>query len=355
MFNKKVILFLKRDSLELYLADSEGPKNRLQFAPEIIKYEEILDESKFESLAISFLQKELAANQKVIILLSPDILFQKTISSPDKAIQESEVKKFTDEIPFDTQKTATVKIPTTVGLNLVATNKKLYSPIVEACEKTKCQVEAVVPSTLFGITKNLPLTKNDIAQIFKNPKLVNASNFLLSQPDIGSEIDIEESESFVKNNKNILFIILAALIIISAVSFVFIKQKKQAVPPKKETEITQVSPLPSPAEESTTSPEIEEISKDALKIQILNGTGIAGQAQELADLLKLDNFTDFTLGNSENKQDTSTTVSFKENVSKTTKASLVQKLEEIFESVQVQTLQDSDFDIEITTGKLKAP
>ena len=79
MFNKKVILFLKRDSVELYIADGDGPKNRLQFPPEIIKYEEILDEAKFESLITSFLQKELAPNQKVTILLSPDILFQKTI------------------------------------------------------------------------------------------------------------------------------------------------------------------------------------------------------------------------------------------------------------------------------------
>ena len=104
MFNKNVILFLKRDSLELYIADSDGPKNRLLFPPEIIKYEEILDEAKFESLIASFLGHEIAPNQKVTILLSPDILFQKTISSPDKTIQESEVKKITDEIPFDVSK-----------------------------------------------------------------------------------------------------------------------------------------------------------------------------------------------------------------------------------------------------------
>src|SRR3989344_5783413 len=212
MFNKKVILFLKRDSVELYTADGEGPKNRLSFPPEIIKYEEILDEAKFESLIGAFLQKEIAANQKVTILLSPDILFQKTISSPDKTIQESEVQKFADEIPFDISKTATVKIPTTDGLNLIATNKKLYLPIVTACEKLNSQIEAVIPASLFGITKNLPLAKNDIDQILNNSKLVNASNFLLSQPETDPQIDQEGSKSFIKKNKNILFIVLAALI-----------------------------------------------------------------------------------------------------------------------------------------------
>src|SRR3989344_9022533 len=171
MFNKKVILFLKRDSVELYIADGEGPKNRLSFPPEIIKYEEILDEEKFESLITSFLQKEIAPNQKVTVLLSPDILFQKTITQKDKNLEDAEIKKFTDEIPFDASKTATVKIPTTGGLNIIATNKKLYSPIVTACEKINSQVEAVIPSTIFGIAKNLQLTKNDIAQILKNPKL----------------------------------------------------------------------------------------------------------------------------------------------------------------------------------------
>src|SRR3990167_7085911 len=232
MFNKKVILFLKRDSVELYSEAGEGPQNRLLFPPEILKYEEILDEAKFESTIASFLQKEIAANQKVTILLSPDILFQKTISSPDKTIQESEVKKFTDEIPFDISKTATVKIPTTGGLNLIATNKKLYLPIITAVEKVNSQVEAVIPSTLFGITKNLPLTKDDISKITNNSKLANASNFLLSQQDTDSQIDQEGSKSFAKNNKNILLIVFFALIIISAVSFIFIKQKKQAVSPK---------------------------------------------------------------------------------------------------------------------------
>ena len=355
MFNKKVILFLKRDSVELYIADNDGPKNRFPFPPEIIKYEEILDEAKFESLITSFLQKELAPNQKVTILLSPDILFQKTISSPDKTIQESEVKKFTDEIPFDASKTATIKLPTTDGLNLIATNKKLYQSIATAVEKINSEVEAVIPSTLFGITKNLPLTKDDISKITNNSKLANASNFLLSQQDTDSQIDQEGSKSFAKNNKNILLIVFAVLIIIVGISFVFIKQKKQAVSPKKVAEITQVSPILTPAEESTTAAEIEEISKNALKIQILNGTGIAGQAQNLADLLSADNFINISLGNSENKQDTSTTVSFKENVAETIRSSLVQKLEEIFETVQVENLQESAFDIEITTGKLKTP
>ena len=355
MFSKKTILLLKRDSLELYIADGEGPKNRLTFPPEIIRYEEILDETKFESLIASFLQKEIAPNQKVTILLSPDILFQKIIPQKDKNSEDAEIKKFADEIPFDISKTATVKIPTTDGLNLIATNKKLYLPIINAVEKTKCQVETIVPSTLFGITKNLPLTKNDIAQIFKNPKLANAGNFLLSQQDTDPQIDQEGSKSFAKNNKKILLVIFAVLIIAASASFVFIKQKKQTVPPKNEAEIAQVSPIPTPAEESTTAAETEEISKDAFKIQILNGTGIAGQAQDLADLLKSDGFGDVTLSNSLTTDNTQAKVSFKDRVSRIVKDNLTQKLEEIFETVQVETLQESDFDIEITTGKLKNP
>ena len=355
MFNKKVILFLKRDSVELYTADGDGPKNRLSFPPEIIKYEEILDEAKFESLITSFLQKELAPNQKVTILLSPDILFQKTISSPDKTIQESEVKKFTDEIPFDASKTATIKLPTTDGLNLIATNKKLYLPIVTACEKLNCQVEAVVPASLFGITKSQELTKGDISQLFKNSKLENASNFLLSQQDTDSQTDQGESESLKKSHKYIFFILLVVLIIIAGLSFVFIRQKKSKDSPKEETAIAQTSPKPTPSEESTAAAEIEEISKDTLEIQILNGTGIAGQAQNLADLLTSDGFSNIALGNSVTTDNTQATAAFKESIPQTVKDNLVQKLEEIFETVQVETLQESDFDIEIVTGKLKAP
>ena len=355
MFNKNFVLFLKRDSLELYLANSDGPKNKLSFPPEIIKYEEIIDEAKFENLISSFLQKELVSNQKVIILLSQDILFQKTISAKDKNLEEAEIKKFTDEIPFDTSKSAYIKIASGDNIFLVATNKKLYSPIAAACEKLNSQVEAVIHSTIFGISKDLPLTKNDIAQIIKNPKLVNASNFLLVQADTDSQIDQERSKSFAKNNKNILFILLFVLIIIGALSFVLIRQKRSKDSPKKETVTVQTSPIPTPAEESTAAAEVEEVSKDALKIQILNGTGIAGQAQDLADLLKSDGFGDATLSNSPTTGNAQAKVSFKDRVPQIVKDNLVKKLEEIFAEVQVETLQESDFDIEITTGTLKTP
>lgn len=355
MFNKKVILFLKRDSLELYTSAVEGLKNRLLFPPEIIKYEEIIDETKLENLITSFLQKEITQNQKVIILLSPDILFQKTISSPDKAIQENEVKKFTDEIPFDIPKTATIKVPTASGLNLIATNKKLYLPAITAVEKLNSEVEAVIPSTIFGITKNQELAKNDIAQIIKNPKLVKASDFLLSQPDSDSQIDQKETKSSAKIHKSILIFLFFVLIIIFGISFVFIKQKRQAVSPKKGVVIPQVSPTPAPIKESTATAEIEKISKEDLKIQILNGSGIAGQAQDLADLLKSDSFTNINLGNSTTTSNTQTTVSFKDRVPQTAKDNLIQKLKEIFAEVKVETLVESGFDIKITTGKLKTP
>ena len=355
MFNKNVILFLKRDSLELYIADSEGPKNRLLFPPEILKYEEILDTAKFESTIASFLQKEIAPNQKVTVLLSPDILFQKTIALKDNNLEESETQKFAGEIPFDSAKTATIKVALEDKVTLIATNKRLYLPIVASVEKLASQVQAVIPASLFGISGTLPLAKNDISQIFGNSKLIHASNFLLSQPDTGLQTDQEGSKSFAKNNKKFLLVIFAVLIIAGGASFLFIKQNRQAVSPKNEAEITQVSPTPTSAEESTTAAEIEEISKEALKIQILNGTGVEGQAQDLADLLTSDGFSDIILGNSATADNTQTTAAFKDSISQTVKDNFVQKLEAIFETVEAETLQESDFDIEITTGKLKAP
>src|SRR3989344_4360136 len=355
MFDQKIILFLKRDSLELYSTGFDGPKNKLAFPPDVVKYEEIVNETNFANLVSTFLQKEIAPNQKVTVLLSPDILFQKTIALKDNNLEESETQKFAGEIPFDSAKTATIKVALEDKVTLIATNKRLYLPIVASVEKLASQVQAVIPASLFGISGTLPLAKNDISQIFGNSKLIHASNFLLSQPDTGSQTDQEESESLKKSHKYIFFILLVVLIIIAGLSFVFIRQKKSKDSPKEETAIAQTSPKPTPSEESTAAAEIEEISKEDLKIQILNGTGVAGQAQDLADLLKSDGFGDVTLSNSPTTDNTQAKVSFKDRVPQTIRSNLTQKLEEIFETVQVETLMESGFDIKITTGKLKTP
>ena len=75
----------------------------------------------------------------------------------------------------------------------------------------------------------------------------------------------------------------------------------------------------------------------------------------MADLLKSDGFGDVTLSNSPTTDNTQAKISFKDRVPQIVKDDLTQKLEEIFETVQVETLQESDFDIAITTGKLKTP
>lgn len=355
MFDQKIILFLKRDSLELYLTGFEGPKSKLAFPPEIVKYEEIIDEAKFENLVSTFLQKELASGQRITILLSPDVLFQKTILQKDNNSEEAETQKFAGEIPFDAAKTAQIKVTLADKIFLIATNKKLYLPIVASVQKLASQVEAVIPASLFGLNASLPLTKKDFSQIFKNNRLIDASDFLKIPTDTTPPTDNKDSNFFAKINKNILFVGIAILIIISILSLVFIKQKKQSDIPKKETEITTVSPVPTPAEEGTGGAEIGKTKKEDLKIQILNGTGIAGQAQDLADLLNADGFTNITLGNSAITDKTQATIGFKEQVVQKDKDNLIQKLEEIFETVQIETLQESDFDIEITTGKLKTP
>lgn len=350
----KTVLFFKRNSLEVYVSTSEGPKGKLEFPVEIVKYEEIIDEVKFEALVTSFLQKELGSGQKVVILLSRDVVFQKTVPIKENIVEKDEVEKFTSAIPFDASKAVTVKVNAANGLNLIATNKKLYLPIVTACEKLSSRVESVVPAPIFGVGDAPVLTEKDISQIFKNSKLVEASNFLLTQTEGDLQADQAGSKSFVRDRKNLLFVVFAVLFIVIAVSaLVYTKQKRQAVSEKKAVEITQVSPTPAATEESTVSAKDEEVSKEALKIQILNGTGVAGQAQDLADLLKSDGFGEITLGNVSAKGDKKTTVGLKESVSSIIKDEVTKKLEDLFETVEAVTLSESEFDIEITTGNLK--
>ena len=93
------------------------------------------------------------------------------------------------------------------------------------------------------------------------------------------------------------------------------------------------------------------IDKTLLKIQILNVTGISGQAAKVKDLLIPLEYKDFILGNSPIPPQTNTEVSFTENVTPDIQREIITELEKIFTKVISSAKSQNTYDVVIITGQ----
>lgn len=179
MFNifgqKKIVIYLKRSSLEIYTYDQEGPVSQLEFPQDVTKYEEIVDKSKFENLLSSFFTKQIEKRAGIIILLSEEITFQKTLDA--SLTPQAEFQKFVAKIPFDPQKLIAKQIAVQNQTYFVGTNKTIFEAIVNALKINNNNVRAVVPVIVFGITGQ-SINSTDIAKVFSSGNILKAANLL---------------------------------------------------------------------------------------------------------------------------------------------------------------------------------
>ncbi len=128
---------------------------------------------------------------------------------------------------------------------------------------------------------------------------------------------------------------------------------------KGSTESIDSTPSPAPlteepVEEATPSPSPKAVKKDEVKIEVLNGTGISGEAAFLVNQLKALGYTEITAGNADSQDQTKTTVTFSATLDTTIKDEITKKLKDLYKEVEVKTGKVSGGkDISIVTGLRK--
>jgi len=122
------------------------------------------------------------------------------------------------------------------------------------------------------------------------------------------------------------------------------------------TETATETPTPTPtpvALEETPTPTPEAVDVSELKVNILNGSGTAGQAGTVQALLEGVDFADFETGNAATYDFTKTEVALKEGLD----ASIYDTIKEALTDYQVKQAddldEDSDYDIVVTVGSSK--
>lgn len=151
----------------------------------------------------------------------------------------------------------------------------------------------------------------------------------------------------------VFFIILGIILLIGAVIFFISRSANEAVPsPSPTSFFSAPSPTPTPEASPEASPTSED--KSELSVEILNGTGIPGEASYLQGQLKNLGYENVTAANASTQNETSTTVTFARDVSTAVKDELEAELEKLYTDVNVSTSSTlSGVDIRILTGLRK--
>lgn len=361
MFGSKLIIYLKRNSLEVYQAGTESYLARLEFPPDIAKDEEIVDQPKFEELIFTFLNKLSLKENSAQLVLSEEVIFAKTIPLSIEETEEKQAQQFFQEVPFDTAKIAKCAVKTKNGINLFAVNKNLFIFVCNVLSKMQIEVVSVIPATMFGITQSLSaLTRDDLKKINSNSDLVKMSNFLegLQESKKGPEPKSAKQpadQDTTSSSSNLIAIAGVALIILGITVAIYLYKKPNlkdinlSLPfIKKQAQTTTSSPSPT-IDIVSASPQTQ-VTKDDLTVKVLNGTGKGGQASLVKNALENIGFSNIQTDNAQTQNFETCEVNFSSKVPIEVRQEIVDNLEKTFSQVKMNVEVSQDFDIIVTTG-----
>ncbi|MEK7188560.1 MAG: LytR C-terminal domain-containing protein [Patescibacteria group bacterium] len=207
-------------------------------------------------------------------------------------------------------------------------------------EEKKKRIKAVVEEEVAQEKKEEPV-----------PQDVNV------EPQVKPEETKEDEEEVPEEPRNkaslILIVILVALFVAlaSGAIFVYFNGVSINIPPRQTRTVDtglEETPLPS----ALPTPESSEIDLGKLKMKVLNGSGRAGVAGTLKEIVEKAGFTVASTGNAQSFDFTNTLYQSKESVSREAIAKLKAALEKNYTVKLGDPLDESeDFDIVITVGK----
>src|SRR3989344_9392912 len=151
LFSQKLFLYLKRNSLEIYTEKSQGTIVQLDFPLDIVKDEEIIDKTKFQQLIASFLAKLSLKEKGVQIILSDELIYQKTVPVSDDETQNKQLQLFLAEIPLKPEEIAQISTQSQNKVIFYATSKELFRLIGLELAKIGKKLVFVSAASAIGI------------------------------------------------------------------------------------------------------------------------------------------------------------------------------------------------------------
>lgn len=185
--------------------------------------------------------------------------------------------------------------------------------------------------------------------------------FITGEKKEGSFWEIKDKSSSQKKSKvnskqypPFVFLIVMVFIAVCLLGlfFIYATPQKLLFKPLEKTNNTSNIVQPSLAPSPTSNLKTSSIRKEEIKIKVLNGSGVKGQAAKMKDLLEKLGFKDIEIGSADDPQEV-TEVKFGSEISGDIKKEIRELLEKNYLNVSEKDNENLNFNIYIMTGKLR--
>lgn len=363
---KKTILYLKHKSIDIYYGGGVKVK-KILFSPLALLDQEILDRKLFEKEIVNAISG--IPKQNAVMMLADEILYYARF----KKIEPPRIEEFIDQTPFDSDAISRKTLRVGKDFIVVAANKNYYLSVRYILERYGWRINSILP-VISTSSPSQTVTYDSLRKIANNPLFVREGNFLEEgkndhllvvkdtdkQAVVESDSDTDEDdEDKPTSKKQYVFLALSLLFLTGAFAFAFYQMQPFGKDTNSKTSI-KISPtissspkitgiISSTVQKSTGS---AALTRQDIKIEILNGTGVAGQAGVVKSKLDELGYINSVTDNAGGTTSDNTTVNYSVRVSPGFQTEIEDTLKELFLNVIMLTNQNtSTYDAVITTGK----
>ena len=343
--NPSVILYLTPTELHIYSSTKEDTES-VTFATPIISGAAPVTLAVYKQELSDFLIKTEAKNTRALLILGVGTYLSQELVL-EKQIKETEASNaFFKTVPYDNEKTAKKTLKSGKELIFLAAHKDIYEPIIQVCLENDITISSVIPSSIFNGLNQPTLTPDQVKIILHHTHQLQHMGNLLDEnpPDT-----LSPAMAGRGINKKWFIIIPVIILLLGGTVFAIQKIKTLPVPAL----FASPTPTPTPTAIPTPTPTpIPITDKEAMKLQVLNGSGVVGQAGVVKQALEKAGFKDIKTDNAPSYDNSQTTVAYKPGVSEKIREETVTTLKKILSNVEEKEDKSlSTYDMVITTAK----
>ena len=335
------VISVSRKSLT-FCGPGIGGLLEMEFAPDSIKDLDVINLQTLSDQVKSFVSTNKIIPCELIIVFDSETYFEKKLEKGSDHQLSQSVQDYVDSVPLIHPSSRLFKINDIYSV--VVINRRLYESLKTVFETLDFRVKAVIPElVLSGVgVSNTDFDLKACRLILKSADFIMANSFV--NPTISNE-----SDNWINNNKRIALIIsfIGILIGISGVGLIVrhtIVTRNATISRIKARPAKSIAAIPTPTPLSVIATPSGSIGE--LTVNVLNGSGVAGEAGRVREQLEKNGFSNITTGNTIRSPKTIAIVSPRVDQNIRTKILQVLGLISIIENSQTQ------FDVQITLGNI---